>query len=500
MRSVLATMAVLLLVSAPAAGSELEQVGTYGEGDGAAEIEVAGNLAFLVSGGVDIVSIADPARPKRIAKIDCDGTADVALDPAAQILVLGTDSGGACLSGAGGIVVYDIRDPANPEQLSAVAMPAGAHTVTMDGRTLYANQPDETGQVRQLEIFDLADPAKPRQLSVVPFPGHGPHESFVRHRPDGRSLLYTSNVTGATAASVLDVTDPAKARILQTISDPSINYAHQAEVSFDDEVILVSDELLIGSSYGACGKTPGGADTGGALHFYAAAPDGTFASDGAEKLGTYNVPAQASGADQCTVHNFMQSPDSRRALVTWYSRGTRLVDFSDAAKISEMAAIVPQGGRARAAIAHNGHIYTADVDRSMDVLRFRGQGWPATAAPAEAHRFGTLPRTPPAVAPGAAATLPPAMPAPRSAAGRARFSVKLRRRAQLAITDARGVQVAVLRVPRRARVSVTGLPGRYRWTARAGGKRVGRGSFSIRRALPGVTLAPGQVVLARRSR
>jgi hypothetical protein len=478
-----------LVACAPASAAELEAVGQF-QGY-AAELEVAGNLAFLVDDGAVIVSIADPMRPKQLAKIDCSGTADVALDPAAQILVLAVDSGSGCVGGGGGIAVFDIRDPADPKQLSEASMPAGAHTVTMDGRILYANQPDDTGEgpVRQLEIFDLSNPEQPRQVNVTQFTVHGPHESSVRHRPDGRTLLYTANgLGGAQAASVLDVTDPARATMLQTIDAPAVNYAHQAEVSFDDKVILLSDELLVGSSYGGCGRpAPGAPGHGGGLHLYAAAPDGTF---GAE-LATWNVPATVSGADQCTIHNFMQAPDARRMLVTWYSQGTRLLDFSDPANVQELAAIVPEGGLARGAIAHNGLIYTGDYNRGMDVLRFRGSGWPATAGPAEAVRFGSLP-APASPLPLVAA---PAMPPPPQPAGRTSLRLKLRRAARLAVLDARGVQVATLRVPRgRSRVFVIAVPGRYRWIARAGRRRVGRGVLRIRRAVRGETLPSGTVV------
>lgn len=491
MRRLIVLLALVLAV--PAQASELQQVARY-EGY-AAELEVAGDLAFLVDGGVDIVSIADPGQPRQLAKIECAGTADVALDPAAQILVLAVDSSGGCVDGQGGIAVFDIRNPARPVALSQADMPAGAHTVTMDGRTLYANQPDETGQVRRLEIFDLSDPERPRRLPLVAFSGHGPHESYVRHRPDGRTLLYTANgLGGAALASVLDVSDPARAEVLQTISDPAVNYAHQAEVSFDDQVILLSDELLIGSSYGACGKA-GPGDAGGAVHFYAAAPDGTYAGDGVQKLGTWNVPVQVAGAEQCTPHNFMQSPDSRRVLGTWYTRGTRLADFSDPAAVKEIAAVVPEGGRARAAIAHNGLIYTADYDRGMDVLRFQGTGWPADAGPAEAVRFGP----PPAAAAPPPLVAAPAMPPPALAAGRARLSLRLRRPARLAVLDARGVQVAALRVPRgRSSLRVVAVPGRYRWVARSGRRVVARGRFAVRRAAKGVFLPSGTVARVSR--
>ena len=489
MRKPIALLALVLC--APASAAELEQVSSYG-GGGAAEHEVAGNYAFLVGGGaVDIVSIADPAKPKRVGMIECENS-DVALDPAAQILVVSADNTGGCVSGQGGFAVYDIRNPANPEKLSEVPMPTGAHTVTMDGRILYANQQDETAQVRQLEIFDLSDPVNPRPLPIVTFTGHGPHESYARHRPDGRALLYTANGLGQPTAAVLDVTDPAKATVLQTIDDPAINYAHQAEVSFDDQVIVLSDELLIGSSLGGCGRVAPGAGHGGGLHFYKAAPDGTYAGRGLEKLGTWNVPPAVSGAASCTVHNFMLAPNARRMLVTWYSQGTRLLDFSDPADAKEMAAIVLEGGEARAAIAHNGLIYTSDLNRGMDVLRFKGEGWPANSGPAEAVRFGTVPGGP-ATAPLPLVAEPP-MPARRSEAGRVRLRVKVRRASRMDFFDSRGVRQTTLRLRRGvSRVTVVGLPGRYRWKARGV-----RGRFRIARAVSGLTLPAGQVLRASR--
>jgi hypothetical protein len=499
MRRLSTVLAVLTLLAAvPARASELERVGAYPTDAGATEIEVAGNLAFLVSqSGLDIVSIADPAHPRRLSLLECTGSFDVALDPAAQIAVVAIDGASGCMTGEGFLVV-DIRDPANPEIVSTVGMPEGAHTVTMDGRILFANQQDETLQARRLEIFDLSDPHKPRAVSTVEFAGNGPHDSSVRRRPDGRTLLYTANVT---ASSVLDIGDLAAPRILQTVRDPAINYAHQAEISHDDQVILVSDEMLIGNPSGVCGKAPAGADVG-ALHFYAAAADGTFATEGQERLGSWNVPVQASGAETCTIHVFVQAPHDRRVLAAWYQQGVRVADFADPAAVRELASFAPAGSLARQAIPHNGLIFTADINRGMDVLRYTGSGWPATAGPAEAYRFG---KPPAAVAP----SLPPAgaAPAPGSAsasasapAGRARFRLRLRRAGRLAITDARGVQVAAVRVPRRALVSVTGLPGRYRWTARSGRRRLGGGRFTISRARPGLSLPSGQVVRLRLSR
>ena len=495
MRPLALALAAAALFPAAARADGLELVANHPAALGATEVEMAGDLAFLVGGGgLEIISVKDPKRPKTLSTLECGGTFDVALDPAAQIAVLAIDGTSTCMEGEG-FVVLDVRDPADPDKLSSVQMPLGAHTVTMDGRTLYANHPDETLQVRRMEVFDLTDPADPRPLSTISFTGHGAHDSYVRHRPDGRTLLYTANVS---AAHVFDVTDPSKPVELEQVRDPAVNYAHAAEVSHDDRVIMVSDEMLIGAPSGVCGKAPAGADIG-ALHFYGADPDGTFAA-GAPKLGSWNVPLQPSGDETCTIHVFVQSPDSRRVVAAWYKQGTRIADFTDPAAVKELASYVPAPSRARQSIPHNGLVFTADIDRGLDVLRFTGEGWPATAGPAEAFRFGRAAAKAPATVPPATPAASPAPPAAANPAGRVCFTV--RGRGALDLHDARGVQVATLRIARRARTRVcaTALPGRYRWALRTAKRRVLRsGRITVRRATPGMALPPGVVARLRTS-
>ncbi len=59
---------------------------------GATEIEMAGDLAFVVGpAGMEIVSVRDPAHPRQLSVLECDGAFDVALDPAAQIAAVAID-------------------------------------------------------------------------------------------------------------------------------------------------------------------------------------------------------------------------------------------------------------------------------------------------------------------------------------------------------------------------------------------------------------------------
>ncbi len=115
----------------------------------------------------------------------------------------------------------------------------GSHTHTLDNRTLYIN--NYPTSYSKLEIFDLTRPAAPRKLSELSFDGEDSiHDSYVDHRPDGRTLLYAASI-GFT--DVIDVTDPSKPAILQRLADADVTISHQAEPNAARDTLIVTDEF-----------------------------------------------------------------------------------------------------------------------------------------------------------------------------------------------------------------------------------------------------------------
>jgi hypothetical protein len=543
MRAALITAVLLALAPASAhaqaepaplkgEGDKFEIVGTHNipEGSGT-DLEVHGDYAYVAyfGGGFVIVDISDPKKPKRVGTLECGGGGhDIALSPDASIAYLAADDGlGDCGDGQGTAIV-DVRDKTRPRVLSSLSTPEGSHTVTVDGHILSSNN----YSTANVYLYDVSDPAAPKPLAKTATPGPSAfHDAFFDHRPDGKVLLYGASGEGH---DIFDVTDPGKPVHLQRIVDPEVTFSHQLEPNFDRSVIIGSDEWQGGGTAGACGKTlPPGAEPVdavpaagagsdfGAYAFYKAAPDGKFSTAVGEKLGTFNLPFEAGVLDGCTSHVFWQSPKENRMVAAWYIKGARIVDFSDPAKSKEDGWFIPEGANIWAAKPHRGLIFTGDLNRGMDILRYTGSGWPSNSGPAEEQRLkwhGFAKLTPPS--PGAppkpgSGTTPgqpggsPGAPAQPRSFGRVKLRTSLKVRGKrgkktkltISFIDKGAAVVAQARTTKkagRAKLRFTGVAesGAYRYVVRAGTKVLKRGRFTVKPA-SGVTLPAGRAMQVR---
>jgi hypothetical protein len=507
-------------------GENFQIIGTHNipEGTGK-DIEVHGDFAYVsFGGGLVIVDISDPTKPKRVGTVDCGGGHDIALSPDASIAYLASDSNlGDCGAGQGTAII-DVREKSRPKFLSAILTPEGSHTVTVSGNVLSSNNYASDA----VRLYDISDPAKPKELFTGATPGPSAfHDSFFDHRPDGKVLLYGASGEGH---DIFDATDPKALKHLQRITDPEVTFSHQLEPNFKRDILIASDEWQGGGTAGACGKQPGQAPLDpvpgpglagdlGAYSFYKANPDGTFAgsSPAGEKLGTFNIPFEAPQTGGCTSHVFWLAPDENKMVAAWYVKGTKVIDFSDPANAKEIGWFHPEGADTWAAKPHNGLIFTGDLARGMDVLKYTGPGWPATAGPAEDQRrlwHGLKPLSPGTSAPG---TTPGGTPAPSGQGQKSRrfgtFSVraalkkvpgKKGKKVKLTVSflDAGLAVVGKATVKAKAgsakRLKLTGTAeaGRYRYVVRAGRKTLKRGGFTVK-ARAGKTLPAGTVIRAR---
>ncbi len=378
------------------------------QGVAASDLELHGNHAFVGSygEGMVVIDISDPRQPKRVGKFACPGGQnDIQLSPDGRFAVMAIDTkNNGCHRGQEGAVYLDVSNPANPVELDFIPTQIGAHNTTLNYPILYVD--NWVNDYSKLEIFDLSKPEKgfAKKVGNLDYGReNSPHDLIIDHRPDGRDLGYAASITGH---DVLDLTDPTKPKRLQRITDPGVSISHQAEPNFDRSLLLVTDEFAGGAAGPGCGKggatTVGGeipvtGPTGdaadiGALHFYGLRPDGTVAGvNGQPKISTFNIPAQAQDDPEkaCTIHVLWQAPAENRLVTAWYGRGTRVVDYSNAAKAKQLGFFIPTGADTWAAKPHNGYIFTGDIVRGMDVLRYTGESgnrWPTTSGPAEVQR------------------------------------------------------------------------------------------------------------------
>jgi hypothetical protein len=484
----------------------------------ASDIELAGDYAYVGSygEGVVIVDVSDPTQPKRVGVFDCPGGQnDVQLSPDAHYAVMAIDTkSNECHPGQEGSVILDISDKTAPRELAFIPIAVGSHNNTLDWPLLFVdNYPTS---YHKLEVFTLADPTKPRKLSQLDFGAEADsvHDSYVDHRPDGRTLLYAASIGNT---DVIDVSDPEHPRLQLRFADPRVSISHQAEPNFDRTKLLVTDEFLGGSEAPTCGQVGnvrlpvqlpliGDPTNIGALHMYALNKDGSVRGNGIDGwLGSLNLPLTLNPSGGCTIHVFWQAPDEDRLVTAWYGRGVHAFDFSDPAHPLHIGSYAPTNGDVWSAKPHKGYIFTGDIVRGMDVLQYTGEGgkrWPATAGDAATQRAQTQ---------GHIGSSAPAAPR-KPPTGTYRFARRVRtphtRASHVTLTvdfrDRGGKLVSKLRFKARSGRVVTlharagGLAGRYRYVIKHGGRVLGRGAFTVKgSASSKVGLKPGQVLVCR---
>jgi hypothetical protein len=254
-----------------------------------------------------------------------------------------------------------------------------------------------------------------------------PHD--VQFSRDGRTMYvaainstFVVDVSRVLAGGVRTISI-LENRVNDDAGDPNnISISHQADVTPDGKILVVTDESGGGTSNTDCNTSAGGLM--GAIHFWALKPlRGVPESEGAtpatpRKLGIYvnpnptRLPDPLAGAITslprgergCTVHVFRiggngtSSPGEaasgyggvstlpQRQLVTaWYGGGVWRVDFSGRPSSTDGIAedsrttwgntlgwnVMP-GADTWSAKEYKGHVYAGDMLRGFDIYRLAG--------------------------------------------------------------------------------------------------------------------------------
>jgi hypothetical protein len=429
-RYLLASLAVLAIAAPASLAKPHEGGGLPGTGEnvegiarvdvaGATEVELSRNWAFVATdatdanpGGLTIVNISNPARPFVQATWpapagDDASFGDVDLSADGNLAVLTNAHCDRCREGqVAWAYLVDVSDKDNPRLAGKVVDDDTidyVHTSTLDngGKTLYLN-PQVAAFFPQtpnahVTAFDISDPATPRKLGVIAPPGSDvglAHDSYIDHRPDGRTLMYAASVHKSDVIEIESI-DPFVSNWLQSSTSPSYTISHDVQPNHDRSIIVVDDEGAAGGqldeSVSACGKVGEGPTSvdSGSVHFFAANEDGTFANGGAVHLGSFNAPTNVN-TGACVAHVFWQAPTENRLTQAYYRTGAFVIEFEDPANPEMLGWFVPDGGAMYwSNKPHNGYMYASDMEGHLDVLKYTGEGgnrWPATAGPADAQR------------------------------------------------------------------------------------------------------------------
>jgi hypothetical protein len=230
------------------------------------------------------------------------------------------------------------------------------------------------------------------KISVVEVPLGAPTEAKVVSEPRFPQKIYGGGRTGCHDITVFmeleiagaaclgegqiwDISDLENPRTVGRVFNPNVAFWHSATFSYDGRRVVFGDEAGTGP---AC--TSADPMTRGALWFYDVRDIDSLDEEVVTPRSSWKVPriqenltpAQAQHPN-CTMHNFNTLPTSQGDVLvsSAYAAGTTMVDFSDASAPREVGHLDPHGANTWSAYWYNGHIYTNDGGRGVDVIEVR---------------------------------------------------------------------------------------------------------------------------------
>jgi hypothetical protein len=168
---------------------------------------------------------------------------------------------------------------------------------------------------------------------------------------------------------LLDITDPVHPVRLQAVTDSNFALWHSATFSNDGSKLLFTDEWGGGTSPRCRAIDP--ITWGGDVVF-------DLKDKHLTQEAFYKMPAAQSETENCVAHNGGLVPVPGRDILVqgWYQGGISLVDFTDAKHPFEIAyfdrgpinADTMYIGGSWGAYYYNGHVYSSEIYRGLDVF------------------------------------------------------------------------------------------------------------------------------------
>jgi hypothetical protein len=385
--------------------------------------------------GVMIWDITDPANPTlRSATVCPGGQGDVSVYGTLLFVSTEGLSGRIDCGGQGvpdtvsaerlrGVRIYDISDLDHPKQVAAVQTCRGSHTNTVvpdpvDKNVVYVYVQGISRVRPAAELAGCSNLPPERdpntslfRIEVIRVPLNAPQDAKVVSTPRLFADAKTGAVNGLAKASrgdtlagvqatsetnqchditvypalglgagacsgngiLIDIRNPAEPKRVAEVTDPNFAYWHSATFSNDGNHVIFTDEWG-GGWLARCQATD--PPKWGADAIFTLTPDRKLELD-----GYYKLPAPQSAQENCVAHNGSLIPVPGRDILVqaWYQGGVSVFDFTDPAHPKEIA-YFDRGpldatklllGGSWGAYWYNGHIYSSDIGRGLDVFTLK---------------------------------------------------------------------------------------------------------------------------------
>ncbi|QOC92482.1 LVIVD repeat-containing protein [Micromonospora craniellae] len=372
------------------------------------DIAFQGKYAFVGNyDGFVIYDVARPSKPKIVSQVHCPGSQnDISIY--GDLLFLSTDSSrsdDSCSSVSQsatikesweGIKIFDVKDKKRPRYLKAVETACGSHTHTLvpakDKKSVYlyvssyspqATFPDCQPPHDSISIVKVPV-RKPTDAAVVATPNLFPDGGY-EGRTGGSATSGCHDITaypekdlaaGACMGDgvLLDISKREAPRVLHTVRD-TVNFAFWHSATFNNRgtKVVFTDELG-GGSGATCNEEIGPNRGANAIYDLTGRGDNRKL----EFRSYFKIPRTNGDTENCVAHNGSLIPVLGKDIMVqaWYQGGISVWDFSDSRKpkeigfwergpISDTQLIV---GGSWSAYYYNGHIYSSDIQKGLDVL------------------------------------------------------------------------------------------------------------------------------------
>ncbi|GAA3727885.1 hypothetical protein GCM10022225_06610 [Plantactinospora mayteni] len=362
--------------------------------------------------GFTIYDISRPSAPRLVSQVHCPGSQnDVSVS--GNLLFLSTDtsrSDDSCASAAlpatepnawEGIKIFDIGDKAAPRYVASVETDCGSHTHTLvpdrrrDSVLLYVSSygpdagypdcrpphdrisivrvplrnPSKAAVVAEPVLFPLGgNPGRPGEFPDYVVPTSGCHDITVYPERDLAAAACMGD------GLLLDISDRLRPRVIDQVRDDEhFSFWHSATFNQAATKVVFVDELG-GGMAPAC--TPEIGPEHGASAVYDIVGRGSHRR--LVKRAYFKIDRPQDPTENCVAHNGSLIPVPGRDILVqaYYQGGVVIWDFTDSRRPREIGYFergplppdqIPAGG-SWSAYYYNGHIYSSDLRKGLDVL------------------------------------------------------------------------------------------------------------------------------------